>query len=130
MSAASAATRASLRRFSSWAVRHAMTLMITVSRTEMSVTSNRNNMGPLSQLELDRDLHDDIDRRAQAARRREAPLPDGLDGAIVQPGAQALQNLHVADRSVAAHDDFEHDFAARSEERRVGKEWKSRGAQW
>src|SRR5439155_20388483 len=65
-----------------------------------------------SQLEFDRDLYDDIDRRTVTMRRRELPLTHRLHGAIVQSTAQALQNPDVADRAVAPHDDLQHHFAA------------------
>src|SRR5436309_2356058 len=45
-------------------------------------------------------------------RRAELPLPHRLHGAIVQSAAEPLQNLHVANRSVAAHDDLHHHLAA------------------
>src|SRR5206468_9609880 len=87
------------------------TLMMTASKSEISVTSSRNNM-LLSQLEFDRDLHDDIDRCAAALRRREPPLAHRLHGAVVQSAAEPLQNPDVADRAVAPHHDLHDDFAA------------------
>src|SRR5688500_7097752 len=62
-----------------------------------------------SQRELDRDFDDDVDRLAAAARRRESPLTHCIDRALIQSRAQSLQHGHVADRAIAAHDDFEHD---------------------
>ena len=49
----------------------------------------------------------------------ESPLAHRLHRAIVQPAAQSLQNLHVADGSVAAHDDLEHDVAGDAAAARV-----------
>src|SRR5213076_2987477 len=39
------------------------------------------------------------------------PLPNGLHRTIVESSAQALQHLHVADRSIPADDDLENDVA-------------------
>ena len=64
-----------------------------------------------SQPELDRDFDEHVDRRAEPARRREAPLPDGVDRALVEPGAEALHDAHGADAAVAPDDDLEHDVA-------------------
>src|SRR5690606_20751119 len=52
-----------------------------------------------------------VDRRAVAACGREAPLPDRVERAPVETGAEAAQHAHVAHRPVATHDDLENDFA-------------------
>src|SRR3972149_5166232 len=57
---------------------------------------------PLSQFELDRNFHNNVDRRAEASRRRKAPLPHRVDRPLVESGAEALEDLHVTDRAVAA----------------------------
>src|SRR3954470_18502833 len=63
------------------------------------------------QLELHCHFDNHVDRRAEARRRRELPLPHRLDRAIVEPAAEPLQDLDVPDRAVAADDDLEHDVA-------------------
>jgi hypothetical protein len=40
------------------------------------------------------------------------PLSNGLDGSVIQPASQAVKELYVADRAVAAHDNLE-DHVAR-----------------
>src|SRR3954467_7658402 len=125
---ASAATRASLRCFSSRSMRQTMTLNepaipidnnVTITRVVSMIlalcllptayclllTANRQ----LPQLELHGNFDDDIDRRPVTARRREAPLSHRLHCALVEPGAQPVQQPHVADRAVALHDDLELD---------------------
>src|SRR5215813_7673138 len=64
-----------------------------------------------SQPELHADFHDDVDRNALAYRRRELPLAHCVNRPFVEPGAESLKQVHVADRSVAADHDFHHDFA-------------------
>src|SRR5580704_4941154 len=76
---------------------------------EASVTINSSMTSP--QLELDRDFDDDVDRRAAEGCRRETPLTHGLRRAIVQAAAETLEDLHVADAAVGAHDDLHHDVA-------------------
>src|SRR5207247_750627 len=71
------------------------------------------------QLELDGDFNNHIDRDTVALRGRETPLPDGLHRLAVQAAAEALQDPDVADRAVAAHDDFKHDLAPQSLASRV-----------
>src|SRR5687767_11384543 len=68
--------------------------------------------GPwLPQRELDRDLDDHVDRFSTPARGREPPLAYGGDGALVQAGSEALQDLDIADAAVASHHDLHHDVA-------------------
>src|SRR5690606_28984649 len=57
----------------------------------------------------DRHFDEDIDRRAEAARRREAPLTHGVDRLLIQSRAETAQHFDVADTAVAADDDLEHD---------------------
>ena len=93
--------------------RHARTLVPTAVASDMSVTARRTASitHSLSELEFDRDFHDDVDRRSEATCRRESPLPHGLHGAFVETGAKPLHDLHVADRSILLHDDLENHFA-------------------
>src|SRR5439155_7825894 len=67
--------------------------------------------GTSSELELHRHFDDDVDGGAEPARGGEAPLPHRLRGAIVEAAAEPLQDAHVADRTVTAHDDLEHDVS-------------------
>src|SRR4051794_4024820 len=79
--------------------------------SSVTVTSVVSIQKPSPQLEFHRHFDDDVDRRAVSFRRREAPLAHGLDGALVQTCAQALEQLHRADAAVAPDDDLEHHVA-------------------
>src|SRR4029078_2323150 len=109
MSCASAATRASDRRRSSRTARHA-TPQAAIATTIALIVTNMSMTLP--QLELDRDLHENIDRCSEPLRGSELPLPHCLNSPCVQTSGQALKNAHVADRPVPPHNDFHHDFAA------------------
>ena len=65
----------------------------------------------LPQPELDGDFYHDIHRSTVTARRVEPPLPHRVDGALIEPGSQALQHPHVADRAIRADHDFHHHVA-------------------
>lgn len=65
----------------------------------------------LSQLELDGNLHHDIDRRAETTRGGESPLPNGIDGALIQTSTEALEHLYRANRPVGADDDLENNVS-------------------
>src|SRR5262245_16200877 len=67
-----------------------------------------NIMSP--QRELDRDLDDHVDGRAQALSGKKSPLANGLKGPLVEAAAKSLQNANVANRSVTPHDDLENHF--------------------
>src|SRR5688500_1960675 len=41
---------------------------------------------------------------------REAPLAHGVDGALIEPGTQALEHFYAADTAVAPYHDLEHDI--------------------
>src|SRR3954470_10127684 len=118
---ASAATRASLRCFSSRSMRQTMTLSEPAIPIDNNVTITRvvsmilalcllpTAYCLLTQLELHRHFDNDIDRRPVTARRREPPLSHRVHCPLVEPGAQPVQQPHVADRAVALHDDLELD---------------------
>ena len=57
-------------------------------------------MHTLPEPELDADFNDDIDRHSFQRRRSEAPLPDRLDCAFVEPARKPSQQLDVADRAI------------------------------
>src|SRR5262245_47379909 len=116
MSAASAAMRASDRRRSSRATRHATRLMMSASEVDASVRIT-NIMSP--QRELDRDFNDHVGGRSQALGGEEFPLPNGLERPLVQAPAESLKNLDVADCAVTTHDDLEHDLAGNAAPPRV-----------
>ena len=65
----------------------------------------------LAQPELHRDFDQHIDRRPESASGRESPLPDRLNGALVESGAQALNDANRTDTTVASDDDLEHHVA-------------------
>src|SRR3954468_24489810 len=127
---ASAATRASLRCFSSRSMRQTMTLSDPAIPIDNNVTITRvvsmilalcllptaycllpTAYCLLTQLELHRHFDNDIDRRPVTARRREPPLSHRVHCALIEPGAQPVQQPHVADRAVALHDDLELDVS-------------------
>jgi hypothetical protein len=66
---------------------------------------------PLSQLELDRNLHHHIDGRAETTRGGESPLPNGIDRALIQASTESLEHFQVADRPVRADDNLENDVS-------------------
>ena len=51
----------------------------------------------LTELEFHRDFDDDIDWHAVSLCRGKPPLADGVDRALIEAGAETLQQLHVAD---------------------------------
>src|SRR5688572_21106137 len=67
--------------------------------------------GLLAQRESHCDFHQNVHRRALAARRREAPLSDGVNGSLIESGAEFAHQPHFTDRSIAADDNF-HDNVA------------------
>src|SRR5205823_822507 len=62
------------------------------------------------QLEFDRHFDHDVDGRAVTLGGREPPLAHRLRRTIVEAGAEALQHLDVADRSIAPDDDLQDYF--------------------
>ena len=75
------------------------------------IVTTRRNMSRLPQRELDGDFDDDVDGFAASSRRAEPPLADRGHGALIEAGAEPLQDRDVADRAIAPHDDFEHHVA-------------------
>src|SRR5207249_4875872 len=59
----------------------------------------------------DRYLDEDVHRDPFAPRRVEPPLFHRADRALVEPRAEALQHVHLADAAVAPHDDLEQHVA-------------------
>ena len=65
----------------------------------------------LPKLEFHGDFDEHVNGRPETPRRRESPLPHGIDRPAIQPGAQAAEDGHMANGAVSAHYDFEHDVS-------------------
>src|SRR5258708_39655944 len=86
---------------------------VTVTRV-VSIFVTRPFAVCLTQFELHSDFDDDIDRRAVTPGGGEAPLAHRLGRALVESGAETLQELDGADGAVAPPDELEHDVSLQS----------------
>src|SRR4051794_40258318 len=74
--------------------------MARISERAAMPTSRKSMVRSLPQPEFHRDLHQHVHRRTVPLGRRESPLPHRVDRALIESGAQAVQDANGADAAV------------------------------